>query len=229
MSHGERHKSASVGWLRAAVLGANDGLISTSSLVVGVAAAQAAPGTIVVTATAGVAAGALSMAAGEYVSVSSQADIEAADRKRERGELTADPEYERAELAGIWVRRGLSPELAARVADELTAHDALGAHLRDELGYTDQTRARPMQAALTSALAFALGALPPVLFATSVPAAQLERLLPPTTVGLLAVLGALAARLGGARPLRAALRVGAWGTGAMLGSALIGRWIGVQV
>ncbi|MBM3977954.1 MAG: VIT family protein [Planctomycetes bacterium] len=229
MIHGERHKSASIGWLRAAVLGANDGLISTSSLVVGVAAAQAEPSSIVVTAAAGVVAGALSMAAGEYVSVSSQADIEAADRKRERGELTADPEYERDELAGIWVRRGLSPELATRVADELTAHDALEAHLRDELGYTEHSRARPMQAALASALAFTLGAMPPVLFATSVPATQLERLLPPTTVALLAVLGALAARLGGAAPLRAALRVGAWGAAAMLGSMLIGRWVGVQV
>lgn len=225
----EIHGSESIGWLRASVLGANDGLISTSSLVVGVASAQAERGAIVLTAVAGLVAGALSMAAGEYVSVASQADTEAADRGREGRELAADPEAERAELAGIYVKRGLTPELAQAVADQLTAHDALEAHLRDELGYTESSRARPLQAALASAASFALGAAPPLLFATS---AQLDRLrgtLPLVTVVLLALLGAVAARLGGASMLRGAFRVCLWGAAAMLGTALVGHLFGAQV
>ncbi|TAJ18115.1 MAG: VIT family protein [Planctomycetota bacterium] len=225
----ETHGNASIGWLRASVLGANDGLISTSSLVVGVAAAHAERGAIVLTAVAGLVAGALSMAAGEYVSVASQADTEAADRGKEGRELATDPEYERAELAGIYVERGLTPELAQQVADQLTAHDALGAHLRDELGYTEVSRARPLQAASASAASFALGALPPLLLALSLPLERMHDALPAATVGLLALLGATAARLGGASMLRGALRVSLWGAGAMLGTALIGRLFDARV
>lgn len=227
--HSEIHGSDSIGWLRASVLGANDGLISTSSLVVGVASAQAERGPIVLTAVAGLVAGALSMAAGEYVSVASQADTEAADRGREGRELAADPEHEHAELAGIYVKRGLTPELARQVADQLTAHDALEAHLRDELGYSESTRARPLQAALASAASFALGATPPLLFATSAPLDRMRSLLPVATVVLLALLGAVAARLGGASMLRGAFRVCLWGAAAMLGTALVGRLFGAQV
>ena len=159
--HREWHRSERIGWLRAAVLGANDGLISTSSLVVGVAAAQPGPGAILVAAIAGLSAGALSMAAGEYVSVSSQADTERADLARERAELAATPDAERAELAAIYVGRGLTPDLATQVAEQLMAHDALGAHARDELGLHEITRARPIQAAVASAASFAVGAAPP--------------------------------------------------------------------
>ena len=162
---GELHRTGRIGWLRAAVLGANDGLISTSSLVVGVAAAQPSRAAILVAAVAGLVAGALSMAAGEYVSVSSQADTEHADLRQERGELERSPEAERAELAAIYMSRGLDRELAARVAQQLMAHDALGAHARDELGIHELTRARPIQAAVTSAASFAVGAAPPALLA----------------------------------------------------------------
>jgi VIT1/CCC1 family predicted Fe2+/Mn2+ transporter len=229
MSHGELHRNTTIGWLRAAVLGANDGLISTSSLIVGVASAHADPSAIALTATAGLVAGALSMAAGEYVSVSSQADTEAADLRRERGELSEDPELEHAELAGIYVKRGLTPELALQVADQLTAHDALGAHARDELGYTESGRARPLQAALASAGAFALGALPPLLCAFAFEPGRLKIALPLATLVLLALLGATAAKLGGATLVRGALRVTLWGAAAMLGSSLIGRLFGAQV
>ena len=174
MAHREFHRTESIGWLRAAVLGANDGLISTSSLVVGVAAANPAPGAVLVAAFAGLVAGALSMAAGEYVSVSSQSDTESADLARERQELATAPESEHAELQRIYISRGLSPELAAQVADELTAHDALGAHARDELGLSEATRARPIQAALASAAAFAVGAALP-LCARRVLAADLSQ------------------------------------------------------
>src|SRR5512143_2541900 len=158
--HREWHRSDRIGWLRAAVLGANDGLISTSSLVVGVAAAEPSPAAILLAAVAGLAAGTLSMAAGEYVSVSSQSDTEHADLTRERGELEAAPEAERAELAGLYVKRGLHPDLAFQVADQLTARDALGAHARDELGIHEETQARPIQAAIASAASFAAGAAP---------------------------------------------------------------------
>ncbi len=198
MPHLERHYRESIGWLRAAVLGANDGLISTSSLVVGVVAAQAAREPALAAAVAGLVAGALSMAAGEYVSVSSQADTEAADLARERRELAADPEHERAELASIYEGRGLTPELAKQVAVQLMAHDALGAHARDELEMSDSTRARPLQAAAASAVAFAVGAVPPVLLTWWVPLAQLNTVLVGATLALLALLGAVAARQGGA-------------------------------
>jgi VIT1/CCC1 family predicted Fe2+/Mn2+ transporter len=225
----ERHRSGSTAWLRAAVLGANDGLISTSSLIVGVAAANVAREPVLIAGMAGLVAGALSMAAGEYVSVSSQADTEAADLTRERAELAASPDFERNELAAIYVSRGLTPALAGDVADQLTAHDALGAHARDELGMTDFSRARPLQAALASAAAFAVGALPPVLLAWLAPLPWLEAAVGASTLAMLAILGAAAARLGGAPRLRGALRVMLWGTVAMVVTALVGRLFGTAV
>jgi len=227
--HGEIHRSGRIGWLRASVLGANDGLISTSSLVVGVAAAEPESGAVLVAAVAGLVAGALSMAAGEYVSVSSQADTERADLARERKELATEPEAERAELAGIYRSRGLSPELATQVADQLTAHDALGAHARDELGLHDMTRARPIQAALASAASFAVGAAPPAVLVALLPAEMLTTAVVGSTVGLLLVLGAVAARLGGASRWRGALRVAFWGAVAMVCTALVGRLFGAVV
>ncbi|MBK9693547.1 MAG: VIT family protein [Gemmatimonadetes bacterium] len=215
-----------MGWLRAAVLGANDGLISTSSLVVGVAAAASTRAPVLLAATAGLAAGALSMAAGEYVSVSSQADTENADLTRERKELAAEPEHERRELAGFYEARGLTPELALQVADQLTAHDALGAHARDELGMSETTRARPIQAALASAAAFAVGAALPVILVLAVPLARLTPVVMGASLVLLALLGALAAQLGGAPRLRGALRVAFWGAVAMGVTALVGRLFG---
>jgi VIT1/CCC1 family predicted Fe2+/Mn2+ transporter len=229
MVHVERHRTAHIGWLRAAVLGANDGLISTSSLVVGVASAQAERGPVLLSALAGLVAGALSMAAGEYVSVSSQADTEQADLARERGELATQPEAEHRELAQIYQSRGLTPTLAAEVATQLMAHDALGAHARDELGLSEMTLARPLQAALASAASFAAGAALPLLVVLLLPLAAVV----PATIGaslvLLAALGALAARLGGARPGRGAFRVTFWGAVAMGVTALIGRLFGTVV
>ena len=225
----EPHRTGSIAWLRAAVLGANDGLISTSSLIVGVAAANVAREPVLVAGMAGMVAGALSMAAGEYVSVSSQADTETADLARERAELAAVPEFERDELAAIYVARGLTPALARDVADQLTAHDALGAHARDELGMTDLSRARPLQAALASAAAFAVGALPPVFLAWLAPLPWLESAVGASTLGMLAMLGAAAAGLGGAPRIRGALRVMFWGTVAMVATALVGRLFGTQV
>ena len=216
--HRELHRSDRIGWLRASVLGANDGLISTASLVVGVAAAGAAPRSIIVSAVAGLLAGAMSMAAGEYVSVSSQSDTERADLERERREL--------AELAGIYVGRGLEPELAARVAEQLTAHDALGAHARDELGIHDLTAARPLQAALASAASFAVGASLPVLTVALVPRTQLVPVMVATTLVLLAALGALAARVGGASVLVGSGRVTFWGAVAMTITAAAGMLFG---
>jgi VIT1/CCC1 family predicted Fe2+/Mn2+ transporter len=226
MAHRELHRTSQIGWLGAAVLGANDGLISTSSLVVGVAAAQATRGPILLAAMAGMVAGALSMAAGEYVSVSSQADSERADLARERGELATQPEQEHAELAGIYRVRGLSSPLADQVATELMAHDALGAHARDELGITEITRARPLQAALASASAFAAGAAPPVLLAWLAPLARLDAMVAASSLALLAFLGGLAASLGGAPLARGALRVAFWGAVAMACTALVGRLFG---
>ena len=229
MRHSEFHRSGHIGWLRAAVLGANDGLISTSSLVVGVAAAQATQGPVLLSALAGLVAGALSMAAGEYVSVSSQADTEQADLARERQELATDPEHERAELAGIYVGRGLTAELADQVASQLMAHDAIGAHARDELGMSEIFLARPLQAALASAAAFAAGAAPPVLLAWLLPFAMLIPTIIGTSLVLLAGLGALAAGMGGAPLLRATIRVTFWGAVAMGCTSLLGRLFGTVV
>lgn len=228
-AHGEVHRGGRTAWLRASVLGANDGLISTSSLVVGVASAEPGPDAVLVAAVAGLVAGALSMAAGEYVSVSSQADTERADLVRERSELAASPEQERAELAGIYRSRGLSQDLADRVAAQLTAHDALGAHARDELGLQEMTRARPIQAALASAAAFAVGAAPPAVLAALLPAGILTPAVVGATVGLLVILGAAAAQLGGAPRIRGALRVAFWGAVAMVCTALVGRLFGAVV
>lgn len=227
--HSENHQSRNIGWLRAAVLGANDGLISTSSLVVGVAAAQPDRASVVVAALAGLVAGALSMAAGEYVSVSSQSDTEAADLAREQMELATQPEHELAELASIYVSRGLSPALATQVAVELTAHDALGAHARDELGIHDLTRARPVQAALASAAAFAVGAGLPVLFVFVASADILTPVVFGSTIVALGGLGMLAAHLGGAPLWRGAARVTFWGAIAMVSTALIGKLVGTPV
>ena len=229
MKHPERHRTESIGWLRAAVLGANDGLISTSSLIVGVAAAQHSRAPIILAGCAGVAAGALSMAAGEFVSVSSQADTERADLARERRELRDSPQQEHAELAAIYVARGLNLELAREVATQLMAHDPLGAHARDELGLSDLSRARPLQAALASAAAFTVGAVPPVLLAWLVPITSLSFVVAACSLALLAVLGAVAGHLGGASPLRGAARVAFWGAVAMGVTAFIGRLFGTAI
>ncbi len=229
MPHRELHRTARTSWLRAAVLGANDGLISTSSLVVGVAAAQTAQAPVLLAAFAGMVAGALSMAAGEYVSVSSQADTEAADLARERRELATRPESEHEELAGIYRARGLSQALADQVARELAAHDVLGAHARDELGITEFSQARPLQAALASAAAFAGGAAPPVLLVLLLPLSMISATVAGVSLVVLIALGALAARLGGAPLVRGALRVGFWGAVAMGTTALVGRWFGAAV
>jgi VIT1/CCC1 family predicted Fe2+/Mn2+ transporter len=221
--HGELHRSGRIGWLRAAVLGANDGLISTSSLVVGVASAEPSRAAVLLAAVAGLVAGALSMAAGEYVSVSSQADTERADLTRERGELATLPEAERAELAEIYMSRGLNRDLAVQVADQLMVHDALGAHARDELGIHEMTRARPIQAAVASAASFAVGAAPPALLAALLPGGGLTLAVVAVTLALLLILGGVAARLGGAPLTRGALRVAFWGTVAMACTAAIGR------
>ena len=226
MSHGEFHRSSRIGWLRAAVLGANDGLISTSSLVVGVASAQAAPESILLAASAGLVAGAFSMAAGEYVSVSSQADAERADLAREKHELATDPVKERAELAAIYVGRGLTPNLAEQVADQLTAHDPLAAHARDELGIFETMRARPLQAALSSAAAFAVGAAVPLVLTAVVPARILSPVVISCSLVLLACLGAAAAHLGGASMRNGAVRVALWGAVAMACTALVGTLFG---
>ena len=226
MTHVERHRTAHIGWLRASVLGANDGLISTSSLVVGVAAAQTERAPVLLAALAGLVAGALSMAAGEYVSVSSQSDTEQADLARERRELATTPDFERAELAGIYVTRGLTPDLAGQVADQLMAKDALAAHARDELGLSELTRARPIQAALASAAAFAAGAAPTLLVVIIYPIAGLSTVVIGVSLVLLVFLGGLAARLGGAPMARGATRVAFWGAMAMGATALVGRLFG---
>ena len=229
MSHVERHRTEHIAWLRAAVLGANDGLISTSSLIVGVAAASVSRDPIVLAALAGLVAGALSMAAGEYVSVSSQADTERADLARERRELAETPDTERAELAGIYAARGLTPDLAIQVADQMMAKDALGAHARDELGMSEFTRARPVQAAFASAAAFSIGALPPLIVAMGFPMSWMTEAVAVLTLFLLAVLGALAAHLGGAPKSRGAVRVAFWGAAAMACTAAVGHLFGTVV
>jgi VIT1/CCC1 family predicted Fe2+/Mn2+ transporter len=229
MRHRETHRTDSVGWLRAAVLGANDGLISTSSLIVGVAAANPERAAILLAGAAGLVAGALSMAAGEYVSVSSQNDSEDADLAKERAELETTPEAELTELTSIYVSRGLTPELAHQVAVQFTEHDALAAHARDELGIFDFTRARPVQAALTSAGAFACGAGLPLSLAAFAPVANITPIIGASSLALLFVLGAIAAKLGGAAPRAGALRVAFWGTVAMAATALVGRLFGTAV
>ena len=225
----EVHRSGRIAWLRAAVLGANDGLISTSSLVVGVAAAGPNRQAIILAAAAGLVAGALSMAAGEYVSVSSQSDTESADLALERRELASSPTAERAELAAIYVGRGVDRNLAVQVADQLMAHDALGAHARDELGIHEMTRARPGQAAIASAASFAVGAAPPAMLAALLPVASLTIAVVAVTLALLLVLGSVAAQLGGASLTRGALRVAFWGAVAMACTAGVGRLFGAAI
>ena len=228
-THREYHRSGRAGWLRASVLGANDGVVSVAGLVVGVAAAGASPATILMTGIAGLVAGAMSMAAGEYVSVQSQADTERADMKKERQELADDPHNELLELAGIYRRRGLQPELAMQVAEQLTTHDALGAHARDELGITESLRARPVQAALASALAFALGALLPVAASVLAPAGRIALVTTLATLVGLVASGGLAAYAGGAPIVRGALRVVFWGAMAMAATAAVGKLFGASV
>jgi VIT1/CCC1 family predicted Fe2+/Mn2+ transporter len=222
----ERHRSGRIGWLRAAVLGANDGILSTSSLVLGVAAAHATHSDVLVAGVAGLVAGAMSMAAGEYVSVHSQADTEQAELKLERAELKADDQGERKELMAIYVARGLKPALAKQVAEQLMAHDALGAHARDELGISETFRARPIQAALASAGSFAVGAALPLVVTAMAPAAGLIPLVSGTSLVFLALLGGLAARAGGAGVTVGALRVTFWGALAMALTAGVGSLFG---
>lgn len=227
--HAERHRTSRIGWLRAAVMGANDGIVSTASLVIGVAAAKASPHDVLVAGVAGLVAGAMSMAAGEYVSVSSQSDVERADLERERRELAADPEHERAELAAIHERRGLEPALARQVADQLTTHDALGAHGRDELGISELSVARPVQAAVTSAIAFSVGAAMPLLSVVFSPAAALIPIVAAGSLLFLTILGSVAAFAGGAPVLRGGLRVTFWGALAMGATAAVGALFGTVV
>lgn len=227
--HRERHRTQHIGWLRAAVLGANDGIVSTASLLVGVAASNATHTAILVAGVAGLVAGAMSMAAGEYVSVSSQSDTEQADIGRERTELAANASNERKELAAIYVKRGLDPTLANQVAEQLTAKDALAAHARDELGISETISARPVQAALTSAVTFAVGAALPLIVAVVAPATSLVLLVAGASLLFLALLGALAAHTGGARILIGTARVTFWGALAMAITAGIGALFGTVV
>jgi vacuolar iron transporter family protein len=227
--HAEAHRTERIGWLRAAVLGANDGIVSTASLVLGVAAARAGTASVLVAGTAGLVAGAMSMAAGEYVSVGSQADTEGADLRREERELASDPDAELAELAAIYVGRGLEPDLAQRVAAQLMAHDALGSHARDELGISEILRARPLQAALASALSFAAGAAAPLIVVAFSPETTLVPVVGSTSLVLLGVLGWLAGRVGGARPWAGAARVVLWGALAMAATAAVGALFGATV
>ncbi|MEP6606689.1 MAG: VIT family protein [Nitrosospira sp.] len=227
MGHIERHKIGRIGWLRAAVLGANDGIVSTASLILGVAAAGASANSILIAGIAGLVAGAMSMAAGEYVSVSSQSDTERADLDRERKELAADPEYEHAELTAIYVGRGLDVKLASDVATQLMAHDALGAHGRDELGISDKLTALPVQAALASASTFSVGAALPLLIVLLVPESALMWAVSSTSLLFLALLGASSAHVGGASVITAAVRVTFWGALAMTLTAAVGALFGV--
>jgi VIT1/CCC1 family predicted Fe2+/Mn2+ transporter len=225
----ERHRTERIGWLRAAVLGANDGILSTSSLVLGVAAARATHSNVLIAGVAGLVAGAMSMAAGEYVSVHSQADTEKAELELERAELKADDKGEHKELMAIYVARGLDPSLAQNVADQLMAHDALGAHARDELGISETVRARPIQAALASACSFAMGAGMPLLVTAIVPVAYLIPFVSGTPLAFLALLGGLAAYAGGAGVSAGAIRVMFWGALAMAITAGVGRLFGTVV
>jgi vacuolar iron transporter family protein len=227
--HFERHRTDRIGWLRAAVLGANDGIVSTASLVVGVAAANAVRSDILVAGAAGLVAGAMSMAAGEYVSVSSQADTERADLERERKELATNNDQEREELAAIYVQRGLDASLARLVADQLMSHDSLAAHARDELGISDSLSARPLQAAIASASTFALGALMPLLTVLASPSSLLMYTVVGTSIVFLAFLGGFGAHAGGAPVARAAWRVTFWGALAMALTAGVGALFGAVV
>lgn len=227
--HLERHRTDRIGWLRAAVLGANDGIVSTASLVVGVTAARAADSEILVAGVAGLVAGAMSMAAGEYVSVSSQADTEMADLERERKELATDDRFEHEELAAIYVKRGLDQALAKQVAEQLMAHDALATHARDELGISDMTTARPVQAAFASAGTFAAGATMPLLTVLISPRTALIPVVIATSLFFLALLGGLGAQAGGAPVAKAALRVTFWGALAMALTAGVGALFGIAV
>ncbi|MDY0248596.1 MAG: VIT family protein [Pseudomonas sp.] len=227
MAHSETHKIHRIGWLRAAVLGANDGIVSTASLILGVVASGASTQTILVTGVAGLVAGAMSMAAGEYVSVSSQTDTEEADLAVERQELADKPGYELAELAAIYRKRGLDANLAQQVATQLTAHDALGAHARDELGLSVELQARPIQAALSSALTFSIGAFLPLLMVMLCSVQSLLYVIPSSALLFLMVLGGLAAQAGGASVVKAALRVAFWGMLAMGLTMAVGFMFGV--
>ncbi len=229
MRHREGHRSTRIGWLRAAVLGANDGIVSTASLVLGVAAGGATPGAILAAGVAGTVAGAMSMAAGEYVSVSSQADTERSDLERERRELRAQPAAERQELAGIYVARGVDPALADEVAAQLMASNALEAHARDELGISSTTQARPVQAALASAASFTAGAVVPLAVAWRMPAASATLAVTVTSLALLVLLGAIAGRAGGASAAKGAARVGFWGALAMALTYAVGTLFGATV
>lgn len=228
--HREHHRTERVGWLRAAVLGANDGIVSTASLIMGVAAAGATQSSIAIAGLAGLVAGAMSMAAGEYVSVHSQADTERADIDKEKKELVADPDGELMELAGIYVKRGLDPKLAHEVAVQLTAHNALEAHARDELGITKELTARPVQAAISSAGSFAVGAALPLMVVLLVSSPTWILIgVGVTSLICLVLLGAVAARAGGAKPLDGAFRVLFWGAAAMIATALVGKLFGISV
>ena len=227
--HPERHTVKRVGWLRAAVLGANDGIVSTGSLIVGIAASSAGRPEILLAGIASLVAGAMSMAAGEYVSVSSQADSEQADLTKESGELRDQPEFEREELASIYVARGLTPELARQVADQLMARDALGAHARDELGISEMSIARPLQAAFTSAATFSLGAAAPILVVSIAPSGALIPLVAGASLLCLALLGMLGAKAGDSALMRSVLRVTFWGALAMALTAGIGKLVGTAV
>lgn len=227
--HQERHHTDRIGWLRAAVLGANDGIVSTASLVVGVAAAHALRADVLIAGVAGLVAGAMSMAAGEYVSVSSQSDTEQADLTRERRELAAENEHEIAELAGIYEKRGLDAALAKQVAIQLMEHDALGAHARDELGISDTVSARPVQAAIASAASFAVGAALPLIVVLIAPPSVLVVAVSGASLVFLALLGLMAARAGGSPPLKSVLRITFWGALAMLITAGVGALFGAVV
>ena len=227
--HRESHRAARIGWLRAAVLGANDGTISIASLVIGVAAAGASQSSILLTGFAGLVAGAMSMAAGEYVSVQSQADTEAADIAREKLELETDPEHELEELTSIYVSRGLDQPLALLVAEKLMSSDALGAHIRDELGITETLRARPIQAAFSSAISFVAGAVIPIAAALLAPSARISEATSATALVTLIILGGTAAYAGGAPLVKGAMRVAFWGALAMALTAGVGRFFGTVV
>lgn len=229
MRHGEFHRTERIGWLRAAVLGANDGIVSTASLLIGVAAAGADRSGILVAGLAALVAGAMSMAAGEYVSVHSQSDTEKADLEREKRELAADADGELMELAGIYIKRGLKPDLARQVAEQLTAHDALAAHARDELGITEELKARPVQAAAFSAISFALGAALPLSIAVIFSATWLIPVVAGGSLLALATLGAVAARAGGAGIPAGAMRVLFWGAIAMAATAAVGKLFGTTM
>lgn len=229
MTYHEVHRSHRIGWLRAAVLGANDGIVSTSSLIIGVAAANTGQSSIILAGVAGLVAGAMSMAAGEYVSVCSQSDTENADLELERKSLAENPEFEKDELAEIYEARGLTSELANQVAEQLMAHDALGAHARDEIGITEEGKARPIQAALSSAITFTIGAFLPLLVAWLAPLSHLISLVAFFSLVFLALLGGIAALAGGAPVLRAAVRVTFWGALAMVLTAGVGWMFGTVI